>query len=179
MTHPQLSARQGFPGLHQPKLGFEFVAPLVADMCQDDPAKRPTMSEVVTRFDEIVQGLSTWKLRSRVVGVGDFAIASFFRDIPHWVRRLRYIASRVPAIPTLPPNGKRNCLLHVAASEAHVKSLSHKLCRNPGTDNIDILSPSSRCSYLLAVICWFALISFSMHWRRLCPIRDFEVAHRV
>jgi hypothetical protein len=148
MTNPRLYARQGFPELHQPKLGFEFVAPLVADMCQDDPAKRPSMSEVVTRFDEIVQGLSTWKLRSRVVSVGEFAIASFIRDIPHWVRRLRYIASRVPAIPILPPNGKRNRLPRVAASEAHVKYPSRKRRKNPGTDNIDTLSPSAAISSL-------------------------------
>jgi hypothetical protein len=33
----------------------------VADMCQDDPAKRPKMNEVVTLFDEIVRNLGSWK----------------------------------------------------------------------------------------------------------------------
>jgi hypothetical protein len=77
--------------------------PLVTDMTQDDPSKRPTMDEVVARFDEIVRGLSTWKLRSRVVGVRDLAIASFFRDFSHWGRRLKYIVQRVPPIPTPAP----------------------------------------------------------------------------
>jgi len=33
--------------------GFEFIEPLVTDMVQDDPTKRPKMDEVVTRFHEI------------------------------------------------------------------------------------------------------------------------------
>jgi hypothetical protein len=33
--------------------GFEFMEALVADMVQDDPTKRPTMDEVVTRFSDI------------------------------------------------------------------------------------------------------------------------------
>ncbi|KAJ7748427.1 hypothetical protein B0H16DRAFT_1553380 [Mycena metata] len=50
-----------------PKLGFEFMRPLVSDMVQSDPAKRPTIDEVVSRFQEIHSRLSWWKLRSRVV----------------------------------------------------------------------------------------------------------------
>jgi hypothetical protein len=42
------------------------MEPLVADMVQDDPAKRPKMDEVVSRFREIEGKLSTWKLRSRI-----------------------------------------------------------------------------------------------------------------
>ncbi|KAF9232383.1 hypothetical protein BU15DRAFT_55077 [Melanogaster broomeanus] len=37
----------------QQKIGFEFMAPLINDMVQDDPNKRPTMDEVVTRFEDI------------------------------------------------------------------------------------------------------------------------------
>ncbi|KAJ6590333.1 hypothetical protein B0H10DRAFT_2092561, partial [Mycena sp. CBHHK59/15] len=47
------------------KRGFEFMEPLVADMVQTDPSLRPEMDEVVRRFGDIVQGLSSWKLRSR------------------------------------------------------------------------------------------------------------------
>jgi hypothetical protein len=41
---------------------------LVADMVNDDPKQRPTMDEVVTRFDDITKGLtlSSWKLGSRL-----------------------------------------------------------------------------------------------------------------
>ena len=44
--------------------GFEFMEHLVTDMVQNDPTKRPTMDEVVTRFSEIRGDLNTWKLRS-------------------------------------------------------------------------------------------------------------------
>jgi serine/threonine protein kinase len=37
----------------QKYIGFEFMEPLVTDMVQNDPTKRPTMDEVVTRFSEI------------------------------------------------------------------------------------------------------------------------------
>ncbi|KAJ3776846.1 hypothetical protein FB446DRAFT_635306 [Lentinula raphanica] len=42
-----------------------FLRDLIADMTHDDPMKRPTMDEVVTRFEEIRKKLSWWKLRSR------------------------------------------------------------------------------------------------------------------
>jgi hypothetical protein len=83
---------------------------LVTDMVQDDPSKRPTMDEVIVRFDEIVRGLSSWKLRSSVIGATDSSIAVFFRSIPHWRRRLQYISQRIPPIPIPSPNGK-SCFL--------------------------------------------------------------------
>ncbi|KAJ8509195.1 hypothetical protein ONZ45_g8608 [Pleurotus djamor] len=79
--------------------GFEFIVPLVTDMTQTDPAQRPTMDEVVQRFDVICQELSTWKLRSRVVKTKDSAIASVFRSIGHWNRRIRFMVQGVPPIP--------------------------------------------------------------------------------
>ncbi|KAF8902790.1 hypothetical protein CPB84DRAFT_1814851 [Gymnopilus junonius] len=48
------------------KFCFDFMKPLVADMVQEDPAKRPTIDECVARLDEIVSSLSSWKLRSQV-----------------------------------------------------------------------------------------------------------------
>ena len=35
---------------------------LITDMVQEDPKKRPAMDEVVNRFVEIKNRLSTWKL---------------------------------------------------------------------------------------------------------------------
>ena len=35
------------------KRGVEFMASLVSEMVQDDPAKRPTMDEVVERFNQV------------------------------------------------------------------------------------------------------------------------------
>ncbi|EGO22424.1 hypothetical protein SERLADRAFT_473222 [Serpula lacrymans var. lacrymans S7.9] len=82
------------------KDGFEFMEPLVNNMVQDDPAKRPTMDEVVARFDQIFEQLSSWKLRSRVVDKTDGNITGLFRGVTHWTRRIGYIIRRVPAIPT-------------------------------------------------------------------------------
>ncbi|KAJ7148994.1 hypothetical protein C8R43DRAFT_925245, partial [Mycena crocata] len=53
------------------KYGFEFMKALADDMTAEDPAKRPTMDEVVERFAVIRNGLSSWKLRSRVVKASD------------------------------------------------------------------------------------------------------------
>ncbi|VDC04965.1 unnamed protein product [Peniophora sp. CBMAI 1063] len=46
--------------------GYDFVKPLIADMTQEDPSKRPKIDEVVERFAEIRASLSEKKLRSRV-----------------------------------------------------------------------------------------------------------------
>ncbi|KAJ6591326.1 kinase-like domain-containing protein [Mycena sp. CBHHK59/15] len=79
------------------KRGFEFMKPLVADMVQTDPSLRPDMDEVVRRFGDIVQGLSSWKLRSRVSKAADDF--GFYYSVPHWIRRLQFIVKRVPPIP--------------------------------------------------------------------------------
>ncbi|GAW07004.1 other 1 protein kinase [Lentinula edodes] len=42
------------PGVH----GFEFLRPLVNDMIADDPSNRPTMTEVSSRFSDLVRKLS-------------------------------------------------------------------------------------------------------------------------
>ncbi|EGN93995.1 hypothetical protein SERLA73DRAFT_115488 [Serpula lacrymans var. lacrymans S7.3] len=80
--------------------GFDFMEPLVKDMVQTDPAKRPTMDEVVARFDQILKQLSSWKLRSRVVDKEDGNITGLYRGVTHWTRRIGYIIRRLPAIPT-------------------------------------------------------------------------------
>lgn len=43
------------------------MASLVADMVQDDPSRRPTIHEVVNRFDRIQRSISWWTLQSRLV----------------------------------------------------------------------------------------------------------------
>ncbi|KAJ7354603.1 hypothetical protein DFH08DRAFT_855393 [Mycena albidolilacea] len=48
------------------------MRPLVDDMVQADPAKRPTIDEVVARFADIRRGLSGWKLRSTLLAEGNF-----------------------------------------------------------------------------------------------------------
>ena len=80
---------------------------LINDMVQDDPVKRPNMNEVVQRFEEIVQGLSQWKLRSRA-----HRRMLYFSDkmripihiISHWKRKVTYIMNGTPAIPSVSEN---------------------------------------------------------------------------
>lgn len=79
------------------KKGFEFMRELISDMVNQDPRKRPAMSEVVVRFDAIVKGLSTRKLRSPIVNVNESS--GVFRSIAHWTKQLYYTVLRLPAIP--------------------------------------------------------------------------------
>lgn len=83
----------------QEKIGFDFMQPLVADMVQDDPNQRPTIDEVVARFEKIRQDLGSWKLRSRVVKRWDSMIPSIYRSITHWYRRITFIMTRTPSVP--------------------------------------------------------------------------------
>ena len=79
------------------------MKPLLADMIQPDPAKRPEMDEVITRFDATRRGLSFRKLRSRVVDVDEDLFERVVRTTSHWKRRIGFVARRVPAVPSLPP----------------------------------------------------------------------------
>ncbi|KAI0294563.1 kinase-like domain-containing protein [Russula brevipes] len=79
--------------------GFEFIEALVTDMVQDDPAKRPTMDEVVTRFSEIGSKLSTWKLRSRPARKFELWPLTAWRTVRHWSRTVGYVLGRKAAIP--------------------------------------------------------------------------------
>ncbi|KAG2367123.1 hypothetical protein BDR07DRAFT_1351562 [Suillus spraguei] len=83
------------------KKGFEFLKPLVDDMVQDDPHKRPTMEVVVERFESIRQQLSTWKLRSRIISQDEGPFEHLYRGVTHWSRRIGFIVKRAPAVPRL------------------------------------------------------------------------------
>jgi hypothetical protein len=78
------------------------MRPLIADMVQDDPSKRPTMHEVVQRFDALRAGLNNWKLRSRVVDKGESAYHHITRGTSHWTRQIGFITRGIPAVPTSP-----------------------------------------------------------------------------
>ncbi|EPQ57119.1 hypothetical protein GLOTRDRAFT_127494 [Gloeophyllum trabeum ATCC 11539] len=81
------------------KYGFDFLSPLVADMVRADPSKRPTIDEVISRFEQSVKQLSSWKLRSRVVDRDEHPVVGLYRSVGHWTRRIRFILTRVPPIP--------------------------------------------------------------------------------
>ncbi|KAJ7147585.1 hypothetical protein C8R43DRAFT_952958 [Mycena crocata] len=79
---------EGWDGHPEGYRGFEFMQPLVQDMVADDPTKRPTIDEVVVRFDRIRRSLSTRKLRSRPIPRKEIHLATLFQAIPHWFRRI-------------------------------------------------------------------------------------------
>ena len=68
-------------------------------MVQEDPTKRPEMDEVVSRLTEIVNNLSTWKLRSRMVRVNQYWFISAWRSVNHWRRTVVHVLARKSAIP--------------------------------------------------------------------------------
>jgi len=78
--------------------GLGFMGSLVSDMVQNDPAKRPTIDEVVTRFDVIRKQLGTMKLRSRV-GPRDESFGAI-RDLAQLFRIVKHALQGLPAIPT-------------------------------------------------------------------------------
>ena len=75
------------------------MEPLVTDMVQNDPTKRPTMGEVVTRFSEIRGKLSAWKLRSRIARKFELLPVAAWKSVSHWYRTVGYIFCRKAAIP--------------------------------------------------------------------------------
>ncbi|KAI0073864.1 hypothetical protein K474DRAFT_1686011 [Panus rudis PR-1116 ss-1] len=84
----------------QVKTGVEFMEPLVNDMVQDDPSKRPTIDEVVQRFNSIQNSLPWWKLRSRLVDKKEDGFNRFIRNFRHRYRTFLHILAFRSALPT-------------------------------------------------------------------------------
>ena len=75
------------------------MRPLIADMVQEDPTKRPNMDEVVSRFAEIQRRLSSWKLQSRMVRNNELWPVAAWRSVAHWYRTIDYVLAHKPPIP--------------------------------------------------------------------------------
>ncbi|KAJ3551154.1 hypothetical protein NM688_g4882 [Phlebia brevispora] len=80
--------------------GIEFMVPLVEDMTQDDPSKRPTIDEVIRRFEDSKRKLPWWKLRSRLVKMDEEGLYKALRGVGHFFKTIGYIATLRSAIPT-------------------------------------------------------------------------------
>ncbi|KAG2150397.1 kinase-like domain-containing protein [Suillus clintonianus] len=80
--------------------GLGFLEPLVSQMVQSDPAMRPTMDEVVSRFAPTYNALSPWRLRSRAVQKEEWILVALLRSFVHWMRTIRYVWRGFPAIPS-------------------------------------------------------------------------------
>lgn len=75
------------------------MGPLVTDMVQEDPGKRPSMDEVVSRFSEVKSKLSTWKLRSRIARRNEIWPVAAWKSVAHWYRTVGYVVANKAAIP--------------------------------------------------------------------------------
>ncbi|KAJ3970903.1 kinase-like domain-containing protein [Lentinula raphanica] len=97
---------EGDPNVDDPpRRNVGFLRDLIADMTHDDPMKRPTMDEVVTRFEEIRKKLSWWKLRSRVSDKTFPLLLHHLYSPIHWIIQLTYILRWKPAASrNTPPN---------------------------------------------------------------------------
>ncbi|KAL1689597.1 hypothetical protein GGG16DRAFT_114840 [Schizophyllum commune] len=79
---------------------LDLLEPLINEMTRGHPLKRPTMQEVMTRFEGAIGLLSSWKLRSRVLGQGT-GLHNSKHDGSHWARRLKLIAMSRPDVPSV------------------------------------------------------------------------------
>lgn len=75
---------------------------LVSDMVQDDPAKRPTIDKVVTRFEAIQKKLWSMKLRSRA-GQREEWFGPIC-DFMHFFKSIKCAMQKVPAMPSHSPS---------------------------------------------------------------------------
>lgn len=82
--------------------GFEFMLPLVSDMVQDDPTKRPTIDEVVARFNRLCRSLSWWTLRARPAPNDEKLSDRIIRRIRHFFRTTTHILTLRSALPRPP-----------------------------------------------------------------------------
>ncbi|KAG6891009.1 hypothetical protein C0992_010982 [Termitomyces sp. T32_za158] len=90
---------EGWDGFAKRKQGFDFMKELVDDMTNSDPQKRPSMTDVVLRFEEVIKGLDDKKLRSPILDVGDEL--GTFRKIVHWTTQWTNRLRGIPAIPNV------------------------------------------------------------------------------
>jgi hypothetical protein len=73
---------------------------LIADMVQDEPAKRPTMDQVVERFSRVRSDLTNSKLRTRIPDRDEGAFKALYRGLSHLGHRAQYTISGLPAVPS-------------------------------------------------------------------------------
>ncbi|KAL1742166.1 hypothetical protein HDZ31DRAFT_43842 [Schizophyllum fasciatum] len=87
------------------RLGLEFLWPLVNEMTRTEPCERPTMDQVMSMYVSIVGTLSSRKLRSRVAKEDDNPVHGLCLSVMHWARRLKLLALRRPAVPSVYASG--------------------------------------------------------------------------
>ncbi|KAK7053600.1 kinase domain-containing protein [Favolaschia claudopus] len=77
---------------------LRFLKPLVKEMTQKDPSLRPTIGEVIQRFDKLTSKLGSWQLHA--AGQSDY---EYGRPVPQRFRRIKNTFNKVPALPPYTP----------------------------------------------------------------------------
>ena len=82
------------------------MAPLVVDMIQEDPSQRPTIDEVIKRFEDVRRTVSPWHLRSRLKLGNETKSVRRKLDAKHFITKtipdILYGRSALPAPPVYP-----------------------------------------------------------------------------
>ncbi|PPQ73144.1 hypothetical protein CVT24_009136 [Panaeolus cyanescens] len=81
-------------------LDLEYLDPLLADMTQADPSKRPTIDEAVARMEEIIKSRSRCHLRAAVKHPDATTLGKVVRFLPYWARRISFMIRRVHPLPS-------------------------------------------------------------------------------
>ncbi|KAJ7652356.1 kinase-like domain-containing protein, partial [Mycena polygramma] len=76
---------------------WRFLKPLISDMTLRDPATRPTIGEVIERFDGLCRKLSSRHLRRSAQRSYSLSIST------RWLRQLKRMITRVPPVPPYSP----------------------------------------------------------------------------
>ncbi|TBU31673.1 kinase-like domain-containing protein [Dichomitus squalens] len=79
--------------------GLDFMQPLVDEMVQTEPGKRPTIQQVVSQFELLMGSLSTWRPRSRLATRNENWLIRSIRVIAHAFRTIFYVLTLRPALP--------------------------------------------------------------------------------
>ncbi|KAK7053598.1 kinase domain-containing protein [Favolaschia claudopus] len=96
-VYPQCPDTGAAGWLYRP---LSFLEPLVKEMTQKDASLRPTIGEVIERFDKLTSKLGSWHLHGRGQRYYDLD-----RHLPKRFRRIKNTFNKVPALPpyTSPP----------------------------------------------------------------------------
>lgn len=82
------------------RVNLEWMENLAREMTMDDPAARPEIEEVISRFEVLVDSLGTWKLRAPVNRSDD--ILSTGQKARHWFTQASRMVRFIPAVPRPP-----------------------------------------------------------------------------
>ncbi|KAJ7156503.1 hypothetical protein C8R43DRAFT_1065410 [Mycena crocata] len=111
---------------------LRFLKPLVKDMTQEDPELRPTIGEVIQRFDALCARLSQWHLRRPGQAVHPFLW------IQHRVRQIQNTFKRVPPLPPRSPT-RTPIVLDDAMRAFYTKTPVRNLTRDIGERSVRLL----------------------------------------